>query len=159
MGSVRIFEAGIDDVNYIADNLRESDMNELIAARGQGIDIHEIVETAWRLSVLCWVAVNDEQEPIMIWGATPVDATHGLGSPWLLGTEEIYKYGKVLLHEIPAYVTKLHEKFPCLINRIDARNTKTIKWLQYLGFSVEDPVPHGPYGMPFRFFHKESLNV
>jgi len=39
-----------------------------------------------------------------------------------------------------------------LENWVDARNTKAINWLRWLGFTVHDPVPFGVAGLPFHRF-------
>lgn len=39
-----------------------------------------------------------------------------------------------------------------LLNYVDARNTMTIRWLKWLGFTIDDPIPYGVNGEPFSRF-------
>jgi ribosomal protein S18 acetylase RimI-like enzyme len=48
----------------------------------------------------------------------------------------------------------MQDLFPVLVNYIDARNVDAIGWLQSLGFTVEDALPHGPDRLPFHKFSR-----
>ena len=39
-----------------------------------------------------------------------------------------------------------------LLNFVDNRNIKAQNWLRWLGFTLEEPEPHGVAGLPFRRF-------
>lgn len=43
-----------------------------------------------------------------------------------------------------------------LENCVDARNTKTVEWLRWLGFTIEPPVPLGINGEPFHRFWRAA---
>ncbi|MNC81827.1 hypothetical protein D3C75_1350850 [compost metagenome] len=45
------------------------------------------------------------------------------------------------------------ERHPTLTNYVDARNLAAIRWLQWLGFRMDSPVPYGPHRLTFRQFH------
>jgi hypothetical protein len=39
-----------------------------------------------------------------------------------------------------------------VVNYVDARNVKAVKWFRWLGFAVSEPVPYGPAGVLFHRF-------
>jgi hypothetical protein len=49
--------------------------------------------------------------------------------------------------------------FPVLENMVDARNTKSIKWLKRLGFTFGPPLPHPHSGLPFYPFEMRQDHV
>lgn len=161
MNKVMVQYPETGDVVYVAENLRKSDLNELKAARGADVDPVDVLLQAVELSGdLCWVALaEDTLNPIAVFGAAPVDEAGGLGSPWLLGTEEVYRHKALFLVEMKKYLDLGHDTFPRYINRVHADNRQTIGWLKHLGFEVGEPVAHGPLGQPFCFFHKEVSHV
>jgi len=50
------------------------------------------------------------------------------------------------------WVRRQSEKFSLLYNYVDARNVKSIKWLRWLGFQLDEPAPYGVRGLPFHRF-------
>ena len=54
-----------------------------------------------------------------------------------------------MLSEAPLYLTQMHEVHPVLRNVVDARNTVSIRWLEWLGFTLGTPQPMGVCGLPF----------
>lgn len=154
MNKIRFVLASERDAFYIAGHLRQADQDELKASLGDDVDIEKVLCDAVKTSGdLCWTALDESQTPVMLFGASRI--TDEIGSPWLLGTSDMSKYKKALVRDMKRYIARGHDRYAILMNRIDARNTKTIKWLECLGFQIEEPIPHGPYDMPFHLFHSE----
>jgi hypothetical protein len=48
---------------------------------------------------------------------------------------------------------RLAESFPCeVVNYVDARNVRAVKWFKWLGFEVSEPEPFGLNGELFHRF-------
>lgn len=150
MTKVRIEDASLGDAIYVAEHLRPSDMSELMAAHGDDVSPVAVMTQAWERAAACKVALDDENEPIMVFGVNPM--TDGVGVPWLLGTDRMGAVQHLLVRDMTGFMDQAHEMFHTLVNRVDARQRKTIKWLKHLGFEIGDEVPEGPYDMPFRYF-------
>jgi hypothetical protein len=82
-----------------------------------------------------------------------------LGVPWMLGAEELPNHSLRFLRLNRAYIRYAQEEFNALANFVDARNTRSIRWLQWLGFQLDDEAPFGPHGLPFHRFHWEASHV
>lgn len=92
----------------------------------------------------------DDSRPVCMFGVTPIDILGGVGSPWLLGTDEVKKYANTFLRLNKSYVAKMLELFPYLQNYVDTRNEISIRWLKWLGFKFgPEPIPYGIWNLPF----------
>lgn len=81
-------------------------------------------------------------------------------APWLLGTDLIVKRQRTFLRYCVPRLQELFAGYARLENYVDVRNAVSIKWLGWLGFTIEqDPVPHGPFGRPFRRFYMGAKDV
>jgi hypothetical protein len=45
-------------------------------------------------------------------------------------------------------------RYDQLFNYVDARNLRSIAWLQHIGFQVFEPQPYGLEGLPFHRFER-----
>jgi hypothetical protein len=71
--------------------------------------------------------------------------------PWACFTTAIDKYPIPFLRGAMAWMRGVDG---LLMNYVDARNDATIRWLKWLGFTVDDPEPYGINGEPFHRFWK-----
>lgn len=164
MNRLEIIEASPSDVIYVAKNLRETDLEELRLARGRDVRPEEHLLAAYDNATYCWVGLNEVGTPVTIFGANPVVAMddperEDIGSPWLLATAEVSRFQALFVVQVREYIQEIHTRYPYLVNRVWARNTPTIRWLERLGFEMLEPEPHGPYDAEFRFFRKEASYV
>ena len=70
----------------------------------------------------------------------------------MLGTIDLNFHSRKFLRESRRVVSLLAEEFPVMENYVDARNTASIRWLQWVGFSVYYPKPYGRDNLPFHRF-------
>ena len=125
-------EATFEDVSYLADNLRQADLDE-IEALGVTHSTHETIATALIISDECLVAVQDDK-PIAIFGvATSSDGDTGI--PWLLATEELESVPLEVVKKSKAWVEEKAEQYGDLVNFVSVENRKAIRWLNSLGFT------------------------
>lgn len=73
-------------------------------------------------------------------------------SPWLLASDELPKHARAFLRMSREYVQRLRQEYVELSNFVDARNVYAVKWLRWLGFTVEPAVPYGPDQIAFHPF-------
>ena len=113
------------------------------------------VKMSITMSSHCWTATVDG-EVACIFGVGAVSLLGGQGCPWLLGTDHIDRNARVFIRRSVPYIHKMLEAYPHLLNFVDARNVRSIRWLRQVGFTVHDPVPHGPFHLPFHPFERRA---
>ena len=134
-------------------NLREADRIEGEIATG--LTAEEALLTSVRMSYEAIAAYADDRF-VMLAGVAPVSITSSLARPWLVGTDELPKHAFKLCKENRRYVRKWLTWFSILENWVDAENTTALKWLKWLGFELEEPVPWRDSGHFFIRFHQEA---
>ncbi len=149
-----IVPAHRDHIFWIASNMAEADRREIEAL---GFGPFRALEDSLNRSAAAWTGVVGCARPVCMFGVTPMDILGGIGSPWLLGTNEVGKHAKTFMRLNREYVPKMLELFPDLVNWVDARHAVAIRWLKWLGFQFDpEPVPYGVWKMPFYRFHMEK---
>jgi hypothetical protein len=126
--------------------LRAEDCDEVLAAkRWTPIEalLHslEVTPNPWALLI--------GGAPVAMWGVEPVCAHAGVGVAWMLGTSEIGKHRLLFWRLCLEEVARLLRSWNVLINWIDARYEKSLRWAQRLGFVLDEPRPFGPDGRLF----------
>lgn len=144
------------DIAHVGNHLRDDDKREVIAMRGDVRSMQDVLALSVLCSTHCWAAVAPDHEPIALFGVAPVSLLGGIGSPWLLGTERTVRYASALVRQGRYYVQVMREAYPDLTNYVDARNERSIRWLQRLGFVLRECEPVGVMGMPFYRFEMRS---
>lgn len=147
---VRPVEPG--DIEILAANMRQADIDEVGACGHSPI---EALEYSVKASMHCWTATGDGELACMF-GVTPISMLGGIGCPWMLGTELITQNAGAFIRHSRSYIQEMLQAYPHLFNFVDARNAKAIRWLKRAGFTLHDPVPHGPYGMLFHPFEMKA---
>jgi hypothetical protein len=152
VAKVRFRELQAGDVAFLAANLRDADRVELVGTRGPDVRFEDAISRAVLLSSHTWVAAGDDHEPIAIFGVAPVSMLNGIGSPWFLSTDRAYKHPRTLVSEGRRYLARMRESYFSLVNYVDVRNDKSIRWLRRMGFTIHPPIPYGVEGEPFHRF-------
>jgi hypothetical protein len=100
-----------------------------------------------------WTALVDGR-PEAMFGVVVHSALSGECTPWMLGTDEIYRHGRELVRHGPDWVERLFDSMPRAANIVSAGNTRAIRLLNRWGFVVEQAeILVG--GVAFRSFWKE----
>lgn len=143
-------------IDKMKGKMREQDETECRACSGDSAD-HSL-QYGFETSELCWVMLYDD-EPVVCFGCgsyTPL--FKDIGVPWALATNliEDERRAKLAWARIGKnYVSKMLDRFYYLENYVDARNTKSLNWLNWCGFTVaSEPQPYGVSGLPFYKFYK-----
>ncbi len=146
MTQIDIVPATLDHAKRMAPNLRQADVDEILAAsRSRPL---EALEKSLEFSREAWTALVDG-EPACMWGAGPLGIFGGTGGIWLLGTDVIEKHPKKFLIESRRFLEIISTVYIKLSNYVDARNTVSLRWLKWLGFEISEPEPFGAEGLPF----------
>ena len=153
MTDYQIVPATAEHIEAVAAHLRQADRDEVFAAAG--LTGAEALRYSFENSIECWAGLVDG-EPICIFGVSRSTLLTGTGVPWMLGTPEVEHHVMPFLRRSRVVVRKWREHFDLLVNHVDARNTKSIQWLRWLGFTIRDVIPYGPFNLPFHPFEMRS---
>ena len=131
--------------------MRESDKAEVWAAS------HLSPEAALAQSVACSgeaLTALVSGEPVCIFGVGIYSLACPVGVPWMLGTNALGCLQMRLARQSKRIIDAWLLRFESLENYVDARQVRSIKYLRWLGFEIEEPQPWGREGLPFHKFHK-----
>lgn len=146
------FESPSDEaLRFIANTMREQDEIEVRASND--FSPLEAVIKGVELSDFSTVAYINGT-PCCVFGLTKGDLLSGIGVPWLLSSTEVLKYKREILLHSRRVVDEMLSMCPYLVNHVHADNIVSIRWLKWLGFTLQQPEPFGPKG---DYFHRFSL--
>ena len=134
----------------IAVTMRVEEIRELQAASGMAPDdavIFAIAVSQYTRTILV------DGEPAALFGVAPLPSEEKEGGPvgsvWLLASNLVdevpIEFTKVCLKEL----SRMREDWAVLINFIDARYEKALRWAYWMGFEVRAPIPYGRAQLPF----------
>jgi hypothetical protein len=148
-----IIPAHSDHLLWMANNMSEEDREECAA---MGLGPLQALQIGLEHSVTAWTALKvPEHRPLCMFGVMPMEGIlSGMGAPWFLSTPELRKYAVRFLKDCDPYLNRMLDIFPTLVEYVDARHTRGIKWLKWLGFTLTGPEPWGPFGL---YFYKATL--
>lgn len=131
---VRLVPAQTKHVNAIANRMREIDRRECAA---MGRTAKQALRMGIMTSSKAWTALVDDQ-PAAMFGVVIEDALSGIGTPWFLGTDEVYQHGRELLMWGPGMLSRLCDSIRTLRNLVSSENSRAIRLLERWGFTVKD---------------------
>jgi hypothetical protein len=103
----------------------------------------------------CFVGFADDN-PVCIYGVVPESMLGNVGVPWMVSTHYMDIHAGTFLRQSRTQVMETLGKFNKLLNFVDARNQRSIRWLKWCGFNVDkEPTPWGVFNMPFHKFSME----
>ncbi len=162
MVDVVMAPANNEDAIDIAKRMRAADMAEVAAS--SGLDPIAAVLTSLDMSTEAWLLYFDGQ-PVCIWGVAPLQQDSFLGRrvgvAWLLTTPLVEKHPHAFWRTCRQVLPELLQRWDELINAIDVRHEKALRWAERLGFQLADPAPFGVEQRDFCTFRvrKEDLRV
>ena len=136
-------------VDAVTKWLRPSDLDEIqaLSRHSPAYEVQRAVALSRRP-----LAVTYEGNPLCVFGVIDTNIIAGHGSPWMLGTIWMSQTVLPFLRGSMGVVDRMKADYNYLFNFVDARNTLTVRWLKWLGFSMSEPVPAGRHGEPIRRF-------
>lgn len=151
MGSLIFRAPAPGDAQHLAEHMRAADRLELAAINREPL---AALRDAVRNSTLCWTVLAGD-DLLCMFGVAPVRPwllLEDSGSPWFLGTEGVFAHRRPFISEPAAYIRRMLDAYPRLVNFVHAENQHSVRWLRRLGFTVEPAQPWGPNGAPFHRF-------
>jgi hypothetical protein len=130
--------------------MREADRNECAAF---GKSPKQALRWSLRTSLHAMTALDDGGRVLAMMGVSTTDLLNGIGSPWFLGTDDVFRYGKDLLSRGPGIIAGWHETFPLMENLVSTDNHRAIRMLKAWGACVggKAAIHGGVEFVPFRF--------
>lgn len=144
----------VELIERVAADMRQADIDEVWASHHH-TPIQALMQ-GWEVSDISLIAVCDD-EPVLMLGLVKRDLLTGTGVVWLLGANKGMKYKRELLRQGKLIIDEMLTICPRLCNMVHSKNTVSIRWLKYSGFTIDDPIPHGPDNDLFHQFHLERL--
>ncbi len=151
---ISIIPARPEHIREIAGRMRAADRAEVFAASGRSP--LSALSFSYRHSSEVWTALFDGRPQVM-WGVGDISILTGVGAPWLLGTDAVERNFRGFLRISRDWPAQLLGRYRLLRNLVDARNTISIRWLEWLGFRLFDPVEIN--GQPFHLFEMGDADV
>ncbi len=99
--------------------------------------------------------------PVCMFGVAAYSILSSKGIPWMVGSTGLRSASaqKELVRLSLPIVEFMQDQFPeMLFNLVDDRNTAAKRWLRWLGFTLLEPITHGPDSLPFRPFYRRSAS-
>ena len=91
-------------------------------------------------------------EVACLFGCRGLSLMSTVGVPWLLGTPLVEHHARAFCKRNRVMIKIWLQRYETLVNWVDDRNETSKRWLQWLGFTLEDPRPYGLAQLPFRRF-------
>ena len=140
-----------DHVLYVAENLRQDDIQEVMLSHGA--TARDAVIDSWAYSDIVHGMATGDDVPCGLCGV----AGHHI---WMLGTDRLTESREnrwQLCVEGRQWVDYcIRELGGPLFNQVYSKNLESIRWLKFLGFTVESPRPFGPSAALFCDFWRDA---
>ena len=145
---------GHSHAEYVAEHMRVADKKEIELATGMYRPI--VLYETLRLSKWMRMAYrleNTKVYPIAFFGISQHPSEDWIGLPWMLATEEAYRYKLSVVRFAKNFMAEHTKRFGHMYNYVHSENTKAIRLLEHIGFELDDPEPYGVQGALFQRFH------
>lgn len=122
------------DVHYLAQRIRACDRMEI--QLGSGAKPIDVLRKAVNRSVIRETITTPSGSIAGIWGVVPIQ--DDLGSIWMLGSADLETIPTSFLKACRPAVAQAHVKFPTLVCAPWRENHLHLRWLRWLGFTIEE---------------------
>ncbi len=93
---------------------------------------------------------------LCLFGVSEMTLISRVGVPWMLSTHNMAKHVQAVGRTSLRYIRQLRREYDWLENYVDARHELSIKWLEWMGFTLEPALPFGIDRLPFHRFTLEG---
>jgi len=131
---VRLVPAEWRHISRIATNMRSIDAEE---CRAMGRKPKQALRLAFMTSEKAWTALVDGV-PHAMFGVVVENLLDRIGTPWFLGTDEVYRHAREMIQWGPGILSRMGDSSRRLSNLVSARNDRAIRLLRKWGFTVND---------------------
>lgn len=151
--SIEVVGATIAHAEFIAPRMRDADVDECWAS--SRLKPFDALVLGMQSTRACWTGLY-KREPFCMFGVVRSTSDKDVGIVWLLATDRINECSREFLRQNGYYVQAMRSQFKLLMNVVDDRNRQAKRWLEWLGFEMEEAMPYGPDKLPFRQFHMQG---
>lgn len=146
---IRIVDTTAHHVLELAKNMRSEDALE---AERLGFGARQHLYRSYRRSVMCRTGFIGN-EVGSIWGVVG-SMLGSVGTPWLVTSSTVRAAVSPLSFALiyREQVKEMNLLFPTLENWVDSTYNDSIRLMKIIGFQLDDPLPYGKDGAPFRRF-------
>jgi len=136
------------DALRLAPALRSEDVAEIRACTGREPAL-ELLQPFCNPHARVF-SVYFDGAPIAMFGVSPARWVRGkVGAPWLLASEELFRFSFRLARESRRWVATLADGYELLENFAYAENSTHLRWLEWCGFRLVRREPWGVSRLPF----------
>lgn len=146
-----VVRAQVEHVRPVAEHMRAADALEVHLSANK--TPFEALRDGFVRSLYSWTILL-RGEPIGMFGLSSLTMLSNTGVPWLLGTDKMLNIRRQFIEESIERVEFMLTVYPHLINFVHVDNAPSIRWLQVLGFTLDEPIPVGPFQAPFHKFER-----
>ncbi len=144
-----LVETTLQHVDDMAPDIRREDDEEAVAlgfsdARSATISSLLSSHEAWT-----WMI---DGKPGCIMGISPGNLLSYGECIWFVSTDKVEKHKIHFLRTTKKLISEILNKYSCISNVVDARYTRCIAWLKWLGFNFYEAEEIGKYGEMFYRF-------
>lgn len=133
--SAVIYPATIADAEELLPKLRKMDLIEI--AHAPYVSAREALWYGVLSSEFAYSIKDTAGRCLAMFGV--VYFSPGVGSPWLLASDELFDKAKVgFLKASRSALDAIQTNYPVLVNRIHKDNVEARRWLEWCGFRVDD---------------------
>lgn len=137
------------DISHLAENMRLSDVKEVYESHH-----HSALKAAtlsFYNSTLCYT-VEHNGKLVMMFGACPYTFLGSKAAIWMLATKNFDKIHRKLIRHSRGFVRHMLTHYSELDNYVSCDNILSVKWLKWMGATLEEPKPFGIEGRDFIHF-------
>jgi ribosomal protein S18 acetylase RimI-like enzyme len=132
MSRVEIVPASPAHVGVIANRMRQADVIECAA---MGMTPKRSLRHSLCSSSEAWTAKVDGR-PEAMFGIVVASALSGIGHPWMLGSEEIYRHPKQMMRGGRRFLSRWYDSTPDMSVLVARQNVRAIRFLRGCGFAA-----------------------
>lgn len=141
------------DLFPIAEQMRREDVDEIWAShRHKPL---QSLKAGFERGDQCWTIVFDG-EPIGMFGVGRATLMSDRGIPWLLATDKLVEIQVIFLKSCKKHVQNMKIGYNILENYVSIHNKTSLRWLKWLGFTIEDKTTTLITGAEFKRFYMED---
>ena len=93
---------------------------------------HGLVSSLWALTATV------DGEPHAMMGVSPLNMIEGVGAPWMLGSERIYRHARDLARHGPGIIAEMRAGFERLENVVHIGNHRALRFLRHFGWTISE---------------------
>ena len=154
----RIIKIVPGELKHAEELIENMNRDCVLECKALGMTPEQAVMDAFKRSDEIYTGLTDDRVGAMF-GVVPFVMLGNTGRPWMLSTELTAKEWLYTARASKKFIHHILNKYERLENAVDYRYKLSIRWLKWLGFTVERPIINRSTGIPVCIFHmnRDSL--